>query len=210
MKFIDLTGKSFGRLTVVNQVEKYRSPSGGYDRKWLCSCLCGKKCIVFGSNLRTKHTVSCGCLDIEKSANRWKNNKIGKNKIKGTKNIRLVYFNRMKQNSIKRNLDFSISIEFMQELLEKQNFKCALTGVPIEMELVNPSTLYYFNRRKNKKLQKDVKLNTASLDRIDSKKGYTIDNVQWVHKDINFLKMNFPEIEFFDWCKKVVIYKNLI
>jgi len=38
---------------------------------------------------------------------------------------------------------------------------------------------------------------TASLDRIDSSIGYTEENVQWIHKDINSLKSNFQESEFF-------------
>lgn len=44
---------------------------------------------------------------------------------------------------------------------------------------------------------------TASLDRIDSNGDYTIENVQWVHKDINLMKMNLPEDRFVTWCHKV-------
>lgn len=46
----------------------------------------------------------------------------------------------------------------------------------------------------------------ASLDRIDSKKDYTIDNVQWVHKDLNYMKQDFTEEEFINYCKLVVNY----
>ena len=41
---------------------------------------------------------------------------------------------------------------------------------------------------------------TASLDRIDSKKGYTIDNVQWVYKKINMMKQNYDQKEFVNLC----------
>jgi len=44
---------------------------------------------------------------------------------------------------------------------------------------------------------------TASLDRIDSTKGYTLDNIQWVHKTLNRLKMNLDNQEFIEWCKKL-------
>ena len=30
--------------------------------KWLCKCDCGNEVAVSGSNLRTGHTQSCGCL----------------------------------------------------------------------------------------------------------------------------------------------------
>jgi hypothetical protein len=45
---------------------------------------------------------------------------------------------------------------------------------------------------------------TASLDRIDSSKGYSKDNVQWVHKRLNAVKQNLTPEEFLFWCIKVV------
>lgn len=45
--------------------------------------------------------------------------------------------------------------------------------------------------------------NTASLDRIDSSKPYIIDNIQWVHKDINFMKRTYSHDYFIKLCKLV-------
>lgn len=56
-KFIDLTGKIFGRLTVLQRAEK--KGKGAY---WECICECGRKRVVAGYHLRTGHTMSCGCL----------------------------------------------------------------------------------------------------------------------------------------------------
>ena len=53
------------------------------------------------------------------------------------------------------------------------------------------------------KSKADLKLQTASLDRIDSTKGYSKDNIQWVHKDINCMKMDFSQQYFIDLCVKV-------
>ncbi len=44
---------------------------------------------------------------------------------------------------------------------------------------------------------------TASLDRIDSSRGYTLDNIQWVHKDLNKMKTNYPNDYFIKMCKYV-------
>ena len=44
---------------------------------------------------------------------------------------------------------------------------------------------------------------TASLDRIDSSKGYVKGNVQWVHKDVNFMKRTLNQQTFVNWCKKI-------
>jgi len=46
-------------------------------------------------------------------------------------------------------------------------------------------------------------LQTASLDRIDSSKGYVLDNVQWVHKRVNFLKRDYSEKELLFWCNAI-------
>lgn len=59
-KFIDLTGKRFGRLTVIKKSDK-RDKSGSVY--WDCECDCGNKCEIAGSQLRKGVTKSCGCLD---------------------------------------------------------------------------------------------------------------------------------------------------
>jgi hypothetical protein len=45
--------------------------------------------------------------------------------------------------------------------------------------------------------------NTASIDRIDSSKGYIEGNIQWVHKDINFMKRTYSQEYFVQMCKLV-------
>lgn len=56
---IDLVGKKFGKLTVI---ERDGSDKRG-EAKWICECSCPAKTriTVLGSNLRTGHTLSCGC-----------------------------------------------------------------------------------------------------------------------------------------------------
>lgn len=44
---------------------------------------------------------------------------------------------------------------------------------------------------------------TASLDRIDSSKGYVEGNVQWVHKDVNYIKQDLEESYFKKLCKLI-------
>jgi len=44
---------------------------------------------------------------------------------------------------------------------------------------------------------------TASLDRIDSSKGYTPDNTQWLHKRVNKSKMEFDQKDFITMCRAV-------
>lgn len=58
----DITGQTFGRLTVV-RLSCQRSPQG--KAKWHCKCVCGNSAIVVSSQLRSGKTSSCGCLQRE-------------------------------------------------------------------------------------------------------------------------------------------------
>lgn len=63
----DLTGRVFGRLTVIEQAEDYIKPNGEHYAKWKCRCSCDNQTIidVMQSQLRSGKTVSCGCLHRE-------------------------------------------------------------------------------------------------------------------------------------------------
>lgn len=52
----DLVGKQFGYLTVLGRAEEFR-----YGPRWNCRCVCGKKLVVMGRNLRRGATIHCGC-----------------------------------------------------------------------------------------------------------------------------------------------------
>ena len=57
-RFIDLTGKRFGKLIVKNRV----FIEGEKEGFWFCECDCGNTKIVKGKYLRDGLTKSCGCL----------------------------------------------------------------------------------------------------------------------------------------------------
>lgn len=61
VRFHDLTGEQFGKLTVLKKDE-----SKGNDRiKWLCLCECGNTKTIRGSDLRSGKIKSCGCARIK-------------------------------------------------------------------------------------------------------------------------------------------------
>ncbi|WP_294662502.1 hypothetical protein [uncultured Ruminococcus sp.] len=57
---INLTGKRFGRWTVLNKVGRINNAL-----YWHCVCDCGKEKDVRGDHLRSGKTTSCGCLRTE-------------------------------------------------------------------------------------------------------------------------------------------------
>ena len=57
-KVKDITGIRFGNLIAIQDTKK---SDPHRNRIWLCQCDCGNTCEVSGNNLRTGHTLSCGC-----------------------------------------------------------------------------------------------------------------------------------------------------
>lgn len=61
----DLTGRRFGRLTVLERAEDVRYKDGGMAVQWKCRCDCGKEAIKKSANLLNGKSKSCGCLREE-------------------------------------------------------------------------------------------------------------------------------------------------
>ncbi len=108
-------------------------------------------------------------------------------KFKGYKDIPGYYWSQIRSGAQQRKLLFDLTIENAWLQLHLQNHKCALSG-----QMIDFASNF---RMKNQQ--------TASLDRIDSTLGYTNDNIQWVHKDINRMKWNFTDQRFIELCKLV-------
>lgn len=183
----DILGRVFGRLCVVaferhevdRRVSRYRS-----HYIYRCRCECGNEIEVVRTNLLTDHTTSCGCLKHRKGFENpgWK----GHERISG------YMWSRIRRHAKSRDLAFNITLVDAWECFEAQKGRCALTGWPLVLGLSSkqPST------------------QTASLDRIDSIRGYEKNNIQWVHKDVNQVKWDLSDDRFREICRAVVAHEN--
>lgn len=75
----DLTGRRYGRLTVIARGEDYLKPRGKRFEKvprWVCKCDCGNIALVKGYNLKCGETASCGCLHRDTARKQGKSNTI--------------------------------------------------------------------------------------------------------------------------------------
>lgn len=63
---LDISGKKFGRLTVL----EYAFTNKSRKSMWKCKCECGNEIVVSGSHLVNGHTQSCGCLFVETLPNK--------------------------------------------------------------------------------------------------------------------------------------------
>jgi len=159
-KLIDMTGRTCGKLTIIERKRCHDHRTGAM---WLCQCVCGRKSIVRGDDLRTGRTKSChhhAC---------WQG-----------RTVPTPYWTRTRQNAKKRGIPISVTKQEVWKQFQQQGARCALTDLDIT-----------FGRGSE---------TTASLDRIDSSQGYTVDNIQWVHKDVNNMKMGLSEDRFHQLC----------
>ena len=171
----NLKDQRFGKLTVVELSGKNKS--GKY--LWKCHCDCGNIQFAITSELRRKRVKSCGCIHAEA---------VSKALYKGCGDISRTYWNKLKEQAKRRGIVFNLEIEYAWKLFCEQDGKCSISGLPI---VLNKG---YASRKNNQ---------TASLDRVDSDKGYVTGNVTWVYKTINFMKLDLPLSEFISFCKAV-------
>lgn len=93
-------------------------------------------------------------------------------------------FESCKRGALDRNIPFHITKEDVTRMCIESNGKCALSGLPLSSEYNNPMK--------------------ASIDRIDSSKGYTVENVQLVGSMVNKAKNDLTTELFVILCKGVV------
>jgi hypothetical protein len=174
----DLTGQKFNKLTVVKRAGANRQGSV----RWLCLCECGNEKVYSSDHLtRKKSSVkSCGCaMKISGSEHRdWK----GCGEISG--HWWYNHVERERKQGVRTKVPVTVVKEEAWDLFLEQDRKCSLSGVDI---VISNTHIY----------------NTASIDRIDSSKGYELGNIQWVHKDVNFMKRTYSQEYFIDLCKKI-------
>ena len=108
---------------------------------------------------------------------------------KGYGSISGGLFANIKRGADTRGLLFEVDMEFLDDLFKQQDGKCALSG----MDIILPKSDEH----------RVTGNSTASLDRIDSNRGYTKENVQWVHKWVNKMKQNLQKDEFLYLCKLI-------
>lgn len=170
-------GDKIGLLTIIKNLGVLEQRVNGKSRGcWECRCDCGNMKICFTQSLSVRCIKSCGCLIhiFDRKKNKF-----------DTTLVKYWFFRRFEQGAISRNLDFTITQEYISNLFINQNAKCVLSGIDITLP------------------KSSRECGTASLDRIDNTKGYIEGNVQWVHKDINKMKNTHTQDKFIEWCKLV-------
>ena len=152
----------------------------GEDKRYYKLCPdCKKEC----SYLRRNYAIeSYDLKKICKSCSNKKTENCHRGMYKDL--IRTSWFYKFKTSAELRRYEWNISLEDVFKLYKNQGGKCALSGVEIGWSFTGGKHL-------------------ASIDRIKSEIGYVPENIQLVHKDINFMKGKFTQEYFIKTCKAI-------
>jgi hypothetical protein len=169
----DLTGKKFGRWTVIKRVN-----SRNRETFWLCRCECGKEKEIWRMHLIRGKSKSCGCLAKETASKRHsiEYGLAAKNRIYG------IY----KRGAEKRNLFFELSFDQFISLTQQNCHYCD----------IEPFTISYSGRSNG-----DYTYN--GVDRKDNSKGYTLKNCVPCCSPCNYAKGDTPYEKFIGWGKRL-------
>lgn len=161
------------------------------SKLWECKCDCGNTKLVTTRHLNRKnHTVtSCGCNNVNSPRKQPSDHPFfkGYGVISGTFFGRHVTKSAKRRSKKGRDIEVTIDSKYLDELWHSQKGRCAYTNQKLTLPKKHNDRDY-----------------TASVDRIDSTKGYIEGNVQFVCRAVNLMKNQFTHSFFLDMCKKVV------
>lgn len=167
-------GDRYGTLTII---QSPRRVPKGKSPMWftMVRCDCGHEQNASCAKWKRNEYIQCRLCKIK-----------GKNNYawNGIHEISGDFLYKIRSNAKRIGVEYSLTKDFLWNLFIQQNRKCSLSGMDLWFKSPN-------------------KLQTASLDRIDSSKGYIVGNVQWIHKDINRMKNEFSQNYFIDVCKRI-------
>jgi hypothetical protein len=154
------------------------------------------------------HFCSCSCATKyrnDKLPNSyWKNQYKKHPTLRGHENNRLdelspfrTFLNSGRASILKHKNEITITPEDLKLLWEKQGGICPYTGVRMALP-------------KNSGDRTAKSLRKASLDRIDSSKGYTKNNIEFVCMAINLAKNNHSKEEMAQFIDEIISIRNTL
>ena len=211
----DMLGNTYGKFVVVrigNYVEHKRHwilkcQDCGYEKSWpgtdIRRGFLGEKCDGCREKRSTATTKECSdCKKVLPKSDYYANKDhydllavCCKVCSKKRRKVIIEMISGAKKRAKKKGISFNLTGEFLKELNTKQQGKCVYTGLSLDWDYCSQGEHRYI---------KGQNAYRASLDRIDSSKGYTQDNVQLVVYIVNMIKNAFTEKEFLENCLLIV------
>jgi hypothetical protein len=191
-----ILGDKFGKLMVVSIESGYTK---GHGRLYTCLCDCGKTRILKATLLNRNQATSCGCANyLIKSNNTKYDPKMSSFRAKAS---------HYRSNAKRAGISFDLTFEEATDIFKSN---CHYCGSAPSNNYNVMSTRKSESRRILLNLEKkeDYAVKYSGIDRIDSNKHYTKDNVVPCCTTCNFAKNDLPYDKFILWIKKLVAFRN--
>lgn len=160
----------------VRKNESARSPHitvGGKEGKKCSLCKEEKPLEQFNAHVRMWDGYSSSCRSCQSA---WHKKKYSSSQH----NLDFVIKN-AKRCALQRGLEFTVTEEYLKDLFDKQGGMCSYSGVKLSFEKKDPAR--------------------ATIDRVDSNKGYVVNNVVWCSYRVNIMKGADDVDEFKKWIR---------
>jgi len=179
MKLINELGNRYGNLLVVERVVDPDKKNN--KTSWKCACDCGNTLTTWGPQLRGSKNrpgqTKCKDCRNKEFADRGKALQSSETIIKD-----LQY--RYKNRAQKKNLEFSLTLDRVRELVTAPCHYCGMA--PFALKRKHSQSMFY-----------------TGIDRIDNTLGYTPENTVPCCKQCNQAKMDYSEADFLSWLKRL-------
>jgi hypothetical protein len=176
---LNLAGKKFGRLVAIERIGT--SPEG--LALWRCVCDCGAEKVARSIALTQGNTRSCGCLNLERKRESAQLRR-KHTPLDAAKKIQLSAYER---GALGRGFEWSLTDKEFFEITSRDCHYCG--AAPVECcHVARKGNGDYF---------------ANGIDRIDSTKGYTLENTVPCCSPCNHAKRNHSKAKFIARCVAV-------
>lgn len=174
-KFIDLTDTVWHDWTVLRREPNKVYSKGSVVAQWLCRCVCGKLRVKSSSSLHSETNKGCGCKQQQRILE----------KIIKEDGAILKVIRRYKADSKDTGRVFALTLDQCKTLFGGLCFYC--NAVPARISQAISGKIFFYN----------------GIDRVDSTKGYTIDNCVSCCSQCNMMKGTLCQSLFIERCREI-------
>lgn len=181
MRLIDMTGQRHYRYVLLERLPPTPAKSGGRPRlQYRCLCDCGKEFITDSSNIRKGNTKSCGCYRTERL----------RQERKPAKEVALGQFvDDYSRRARDQGIPWALSRDELSSLIFSPCHYCG-----------NEGRWYHTSGERG--------CIVNGVDRVDSDRGYRLDNVVPCCSKCNYAKKEYPLSDFLSWARQLAQHQG--
>lgn len=179
----DLTGKIFGKLTILSRDSSKIGQSRGSF--WICQCECGEIRSISRQSLVIHGTKSCGCLQKSESF-----------ALDGNRAVKNSWIRKYVSRAKRDGVEFSLTEDEFFLLCSQDCEYCG--DAPVERNT------YLYKR----KFHDNIPLIANGIDRVDPNKGYSTENSVPCCTPCNLMKTDKTQQDFINRAIRIAKRHN--